>query len=171
MKRKIYEAIASHIDARINCNRVGNDEWFYRHGDMISTINDLLPSGSGFDSGSFVGLDDSTGESIVIRTSYHHMNGDGFYCCWSEHTLTVKASLIHGITVDIESDMSGVDIEGMCSPPDDAGEDWQPDDGDLSAELEWLEDSTQDYIVEVFSDVLSSGIEWDEKAERYKLSE
>ena len=164
IKYRLIDRIAGHADARINCIETDND-WLDHHTDIIKSMSDLLPYG--FDSGSAIDIEESNGEKIVIRTSFHHMNSVGYYCGWSEHVLTITASLIHGTKINIESDMSCVDIEGMYDPGDEYAEDFQPDDGDLSAELEWLEDSTQDFIVEAFDYALNSIVVWDKEKERY----
>lgn len=98
----LYRLLASKIQARLNCLASGNTEWKARHEDAIRQIaRDVLPSGSGIDSGTSIDLDRSTGEKIVLLASFHHMNDGGMYDGWTEHTITVRASLIHGVDVTI----------------------------------------------------------------------
>lgn len=89
-----YRLLASTIDALKRCEQTGN-EWASKHrAALISMERDILPSGSGLDSGCKLDLDRSTGERIVITTSYHHMNDAGMYDGWTDHTITVLPSLI-----------------------------------------------------------------------------
>jgi hypothetical protein len=110
---RVYRMLASKIDARRTCfarNTGGADTWFERHTYAIEQIaRDVLPSGSGIDSGTKVDLDRSTGEKIVLLTSFHHMDEYGGYDGWTEHTITVRASLIHTIALTI----SGPDRNGI----------------------------------------------------------
>lgn len=109
MKGKLYQVLASKIDARLRCGETGNGEWFNRHKDDILKLTDELPHGSGIDGENKIDLDKSTGEKIVIHTSFHHMNENGYYDGWTDHTLTVRPSLIHGFTMSI----SGRDRNGI----------------------------------------------------------
>jgi hypothetical protein len=84
-----------------------NPEWFDRWTERINDLVDLLPSGSGIDTGTEIDLDRSTGEKIVLYLSFHHMN-DGFYSGWTDHTVIVRPSF-RGINVRI----SGRDRNGI----------------------------------------------------------
>jgi len=57
-------------------------------------ITDLLPSGSGLDSGSTVDLEKSSPSRIVFKTAFHHMDGNGYYAGWTEHTVVVVPDFI-----------------------------------------------------------------------------
>ena len=70
-------------------------DWYQVHGDRITrAVRDFLPSGSGFDSGTRFDLDDN-GKPDRLRfvTSFHHMNGAGYYDGWSDHSVTLRAAL------------------------------------------------------------------------------
>ena len=98
----LYQALARALVARQNCEKSGNTEWFAKHTATIQELCRLhLPSGSGFDNGTTINLDLSTSDKLVFVTSYHHMNGDGFYDGWTEHTVTVRPSLSSTITLAI----------------------------------------------------------------------
>ncbi len=102
MTKKIYEEIAAITDARKRCIENNNIEWISKHEDRLKEIeNNYLPYGSGIDNGCIIDLDKSTGEKIIINTSYHHMNDVGMYDGWTEHKVIIIASLIHGITIRI----------------------------------------------------------------------
>lgn len=102
MKHIIYKEIASRLVAMANCEKSNNVEWYDNHKDAIeSLIEDFLPSGSGVDAGTKLDFDASMGEKLVFRASYHHMNADGYYDGWTDHTITVTPSLAFGISIQI----------------------------------------------------------------------
>jgi len=99
---QLYRMIAGKIDARRTCFAKHNDLWFERHTYALEQLaRDVLPSGSGIDSGTKIDLERSTGEKIVLLTSFHHMHESGMYDGWTEHTITIRPSLIHGISLAI----------------------------------------------------------------------
>lgn len=110
MKRQTIEHIASLTAAYHNCLNSGNNEWKLKHRDKLEDIaKNYLPSGSGFDSGTTIDVNDSNGiDCIILETSYHHMNDVGMYCGWSEHKITIRPTF-NGPDWEIESDYSGVD--------------------------------------------------------------
>ena len=97
MKGTLYQLIASTVDAMTRCT----DEWKQKHNETLTTLEDYLPSGSGIDSGTEIDRERSTGEKIVLYTEYHHMNETGMYDGWTDHTITVRPSLIHRIRLTI----------------------------------------------------------------------
>lgn len=73
------------------------------HGLTLEQIElDLLPSGSGIDSGTSLDLDKSTGEKLVFLSSFHTMNENGFYTGWADFTVIVEPSLIHGLLLKVK---------------------------------------------------------------------
>jgi hypothetical protein len=115
MTRKLYQLIASKIDAAAHCKRdLDNpsrvhesflplrEEWLGKHREMAGALTrEFLPSGSGFDNGTSIYLGESTGEKLVFATSFHHMDDGGSYDGWTDHKVTVRASLIHGFELTI----------------------------------------------------------------------
>lgn len=102
MKTTIAMQLAGLVLAIKNCRKSGNGEWESRHRERIAAIEKhYLPSGSGFDRGSVLDIDGSTDDRLVIHTSFHHMNEHGFYDGWTEHRVTVRASLVFGIDVSV----------------------------------------------------------------------
>lgn len=98
----IARLIASACDARLRCIRENNHEWHDKHENFITLATErYLPHGSGFDNGTTFDFGASTGEKLVFHTSYHHMDENEMYDGWTEHTVTVRASLIFGIDVRI----------------------------------------------------------------------
>lgn len=79
---------------------MGNNEWLDRHETTLDQIEEMLPSGSGIDCGTKIDRDKTTGSKIVLTMSYHHMNDNGFYVGWTDHTITITPSF-DGIDVAI----------------------------------------------------------------------
>ena len=48
-----------------------------------------LPSGSGLDSGVRIDLDRSKPNKIVFHTEFHHLNENGYYDGWTNHSIIV----------------------------------------------------------------------------------
>lgn len=106
----LCERLASAIGARQNCIAAHNLEWRDRHQSRIEALaQHELPRGSGVDSGCKVDLDRSTADRIVITTAFHHMDENGYYDGWTEHTITVKPSFIGRFSLKI----SGRDRNGI----------------------------------------------------------
>lgn len=102
IRDKLYKRLANPIQARLACERDGNTIWFEKHTELIRLLaENCLPSGSGFDSGTKVDLDNSTGDKIVLLSEFHHMNDGGSYDGWSNMTITIKPSLIHDVDIKI----------------------------------------------------------------------
>ena len=97
---KKYIEIAKAIAAKANCIKSGNEEWFDKWDDKINSIINSLPHGSGIDSDITL-MDVSTGEKIVIESSYHCMNENGCYDSWINFRLTITGSLMFGFNLNI----------------------------------------------------------------------
>jgi hypothetical protein len=101
LQKPLYAAIATAIGALARCKASNNTEWVDRWTDELKQAENKLPSGSGFDSGTTLDLDASTSEKLVFRTSFHHMDENGCYDGWTEHTITVRPSLEFGFNLTI----------------------------------------------------------------------
>jgi hypothetical protein len=100
--RKLYEQIASLIQARENCIKANNAEWKERHSEALENIEkNYLPSGSGIDSGSKILIDECKPNLIVLFVEFHHMNENGFYDGWTEHKLFITPSLTNDFDIRI----------------------------------------------------------------------
>jgi hypothetical protein len=107
MKSTIYQHIARKVTAERNCEVSGNTEWYDKHGLALHRIEaDHLPSGSGIDCGTRIDMDKTTADKIVLNSNYHCMDEHGFYDGWIGFTVTIKPSLLHGITLDIKGPFS-----------------------------------------------------------------
>jgi hypothetical protein len=108
--KTVANEIASRLAAIANCEKAGNTEWRDRHSDALRAIvRNCLPSGSGFDAGTSLDTERSTAEKLVFNTEFHHMHESGMYDGWTNHSVTVRASLLYGITLTI----SGRDRNGI----------------------------------------------------------
>ena len=101
MEKKVYQKLASMVQARLNCIESKNEEWFEKWSEMINGLVENGPSGSGIDLGTKIDLKLSHGEKLVLYTSYHHMNEGGMYDGWTEHKITVTPSLAFGFNLNI----------------------------------------------------------------------
>ena len=101
--KPLYQILSGLIGSRENCLKRGNTEWFDTFSDRIDKIQNLLPSGSGFDTGSKIDLDKSTPDKIVINTAFHHMDENGYYDHWSDHVVRVLPSLQFGFILKISN--------------------------------------------------------------------
>lgn len=88
--RPLYRELAQAVQAQKNMN--ADHPWFEKWTERIKDLMDRLPHGSGIDGAVTLDMNASHADKLVIHFSYHHMNGNGFYCGWTEHTLTVKPS-------------------------------------------------------------------------------
>lgn len=101
----LYREIASLVQARLNCSRSGNQEWYDKHADSIEKlVKDHMPSGSGIDNGTAIDLDESTPNKLVFTFGYHHMDENGYYDGWTHHKLVVRPSLVHDIDMKISGE-------------------------------------------------------------------
>lgn len=100
---KVYQQIAGLIQARKTCIETENYTWKENHENTLDEISkNLLPSGSGFDSGSKINIEASTSEKIIIDSGFHVMDEDGFYAEWLNLVITVKPSLQFGFLMTIK---------------------------------------------------------------------
>ena|SRR3990172_968558 len=97
----LLKEIARTLYAYQNSIESGSKEWKATHLDHLHELEKQLPSGSGIDAGTKIDLEKSTPEKVVLHTSYHHMNDGGFYDGWTDHTVTVTASLAYKVQLKI----------------------------------------------------------------------
>lgn len=102
MAKKVYQELALRLAALKSCEEKGNNEWADKHEEAIENIiTDYLPQGSGIDSGNKFDFGRSTPDKLVIESSYHVMDENGFYNGWIDYTATVEPSLLFDFTVSI----------------------------------------------------------------------
>lgn len=99
---KVYQQFASAVNARLNCIEHINSIWEEKWTTKIHELTEeFMPSGSGFDAGTILELEESTGEKLVFTTSFHHMDEHGFYDGWTEHKVIVTPSLQFGFNLRV----------------------------------------------------------------------
>ena len=109
MERTIWDEIASACEARRDCEKSGNVEWFEKWSDCLLALQDRLPHGGGFDDGTTIDIDNSGFSKIKLYTAFHHMPDIGVYDGWTNHTVTIRP--MFGIGPDIK--VSGKDRAGI----------------------------------------------------------
>lgn len=82
---KLYQAIYRELVRQAQCN----EPWKTEAEERLQEYEKLLPSGSGFDSGTTI-FKYSKPNQFQLSTEYHHMNEFGAYVGWSRHIITVK---------------------------------------------------------------------------------
>lgn len=93
-KSKVYQIISSSFDAHLRCIEKNKKEWEEKHKDSVENmIEEHLPNGSGFDSGTKFDFDNSKPEKLIFLTSFHHMDDNGMYDGWTDHKVIVTPSL------------------------------------------------------------------------------
>ncbi len=91
--RKVYQEIASAVSARLNCIASNNIEWQHKHEEKIlNLVKNYMPSGSGVDNGTRIDFSNINPKRIVFYADFHHMNDNGYYSGWTEHTIIVTPS-------------------------------------------------------------------------------
>jgi len=106
---KLYRELASLVDAfhRVNAGLhdgtfQGDPDWLRRHKARAELLTKhFMPSGSGVDCGTKIDVEASTGDRLVFQMDFHHMDSQGGYDGWTEHRVSVKASMVHEIDIRI----------------------------------------------------------------------
>ena len=93
-----------------NCEERSNVEWSGIWQERIAELcSEHLPSGSGFDAGSKLEIEESRGDRLIFSTSFHHMDDSGMYCGWTEHRVVVTPSFIGGFDLKVTGrDKNGI---------------------------------------------------------------
>lgn len=90
----LYRILAALVGQHARCVESNNTEWRDRSAaSIVSLVRDHMPRGSGFDNGTKLDMFASTSEKLVFTTAFHHMNSDGYYDGWTDHTVTVRPIL------------------------------------------------------------------------------
>jgi len=99
--KPLYRRIAAAIGARNNCIATDNDVWLGNWQHALDSMADELPSGSGFDSGTKIDLDESRPNRIVLYTSYHHMDEGGGYDGWTDHRIVITPDFVSDFDIRV----------------------------------------------------------------------
>lgn len=87
MERPLYRELARAIQAKQNCKASGNTEWLHKWSATIKTLMARMPSGTGLVDA------ESHAKKLVFSAGFRHVDDNGFYDGWTEHTVTVTGSL------------------------------------------------------------------------------
>ena len=101
MENTLIHVIASALNTYKSGLAKHNTDWQDAALMRLDKAEKMLPSGSGFDSGTKIDLEKSTDNKIVFNTSFHHMNDAGYYVGWTEHVVTVRPSFVFGMKITI----------------------------------------------------------------------
>ena len=71
------------------------------YSEIEECVKSYFPSGSGFDSGTDFLSDISTPERLCFQADFHHMDENGYYDGWTEHTVIVRPSLSFGFNIRV----------------------------------------------------------------------
>lgn len=101
-KEPLYKVLAQLVQARLNNIKTGNTDWESKHTKQIEALKEqYFPHGSGFDADTPIDLDRSSTKCLYITVNYHHMNQDGFYTGWTDHTIKVTPDLAMGFDIKV----------------------------------------------------------------------
>jgi hypothetical protein len=102
MKRTVIESLALVVGAIQNCKKSNNTEWEQNHTEKLEqVVSEYLPHGSGLDGIVEVDIDKSSENKVVINIEYHHMDENGFYSGWTNHSIICTPSFIHGVDIRV----------------------------------------------------------------------
>jgi hypothetical protein len=111
---QLYKKLANLILTRSNCKealeakntineRIDYTNCFNDCNEKIEElINNYIPSGSGLDDGVKLDYHRSNKNKLVFNTSFHHIDNNGNYTGWTDHTITVVPDLISDIHLGID---------------------------------------------------------------------
>ena len=124
--------------------------------DRIEQLQEILPSGSGIDSGTSIDDDESSESKVVLTLGYHHMDENGYYCGWSYWKLSVIPTF-SGIDIDIEKTADHCDHFAIDVA---TGEEYDNE--------QFSDESTTEYLGDLFHQALTQDIHhyWDVDEER-----
>jgi len=84
-------AFTSARAAYVNSLNNGNGEWVTRWRVSLAKLVELIPSGGGIDRGPRTWDDvEISSNAIRFEVGYHHMNENGFYDGWTDHTIVIR---------------------------------------------------------------------------------
>jgi hypothetical protein len=98
---KKYQELAGRFTAYKNCLKSNNKEWEEKHYSKIEEIINSLPHGSGIDGKTEFDFDNSKSDKLIINSSYHAMDENGFYDRWIDFSLIITPSLQFGFNLTI----------------------------------------------------------------------
>ena len=99
-QKTLIQNIASACGARKRCAERDASAMVQRWDRLLKCMSEALPSGAGFDNGTRINVELSGDDVVVLETSFHHMNDQGSYIGWTDHTVTIQPSF-NSVTMQI----------------------------------------------------------------------
>ena len=97
MTRKLYQALAGLVEARLNCMASGDDELLHSYEEQGNKlVRECMPGGVRFD-GTKLDWNRSMPNKLVLVTAYFHTGHD----VGTKHTVTVRPDLRSGYKLSI----------------------------------------------------------------------
>jgi hypothetical protein len=93
---KLYQLIAETVAWEPTKDFEDNRETLLHH-----IEKNLLPSGSGIDTGTKISRLRFKQGAVRLSLEFHHMNENGYYDGWTEHTVLVSPDLRYGFTLHV----------------------------------------------------------------------
>jgi len=90
--KPLIELIAKNCEWR----KTVNDAYHAQCESRLDKLEAELPHGSGIDCGCKIDREKSGKNKVIITTSYHHMNDDGYYDGWTDHKIIFTPCLSDG---------------------------------------------------------------------------
>lgn len=88
----LYRLLACRIQQAQGTDRTPPEIETRNREEMEELVKEFMPSGSGFDAGTKLDLDECRhGHKLAFTTSFHHMGEHGTYDGWTEHKVTIFA--------------------------------------------------------------------------------
>lgn len=104
---KVYEKLAMCVNALRNSLKTNNQECVGEHKkDIAKYLDKYLPRGSGIDNGMFFSHLQSDDNKMVICSSFHVLDENGFYDGWIDFTVEIYPAFVGGINLKIEGNFT-----------------------------------------------------------------
>ena len=101
--KPFYMQLARIIGAYYRSIESKNTLWEEKHEATIRKMEKELPAVQ-VSIAVQIDLERSTGERIVLKTAYHHMNENGMYDGWTEHRIIITPSLQYNYNLKITAE-------------------------------------------------------------------
>ena len=91
---KVYQKIALTFNAYQQCIKNENITWQNKYEETIKEVIKTLPSGSGIDKPIKFDFEKSNFDKIILYSSYHVIDEDGYYDGWIDFDVIIKPDWI-----------------------------------------------------------------------------
>lgn len=99
--KPLYQHIAARLYQAMGTESTPVDIEMRNADEIARLCREFMPSGSGFDNGTTLDLDEcKPGKRMTFNTAFHHINENGYYDGWTHHKVIVEADF-SGFTVKV----------------------------------------------------------------------